>query len=137
MRTTRRPTQATRILTTGLAASLAMGLMLSGCGSTAEGIEDRAAGAAGGQGWRGHGGPGRATVSPPSAGRDRLSSPAAPSDSDKAEAGQRGLAGTGEVVTGHVLRGFATGPAELRHPVQDNVRDFDVDLSPANAVSAS
>ena len=76
MRTTRRPTRATRLLT------------------------DRAAGAAGGQGRSGHGGPGRATVSPPSAGRYRLSSPAAPTDSD-------------------------------------NVRGFDVDLSPANAVSAS
>jgi hypothetical protein len=42
-----------------------------------------------------------------------------------------------EVVTGNVLRAFATGPAERRHPVHDNVRDFDLDLSPANAVSAS
>ncbi len=39
------------------------------------------------------------------------------------------------VVTGNVLRGFAAGPAERRHPAHDNVRDFD--LSPANAVSAS
>ena len=41
-----------------------------------------------------------------------------------------------EVVNGSVLRGFATRPAERRHPVHDNVRDFDLDLSPANAVSA-
>ena len=40
-----------------------------------------------------------------------------------------------EVVTGNVLRGFASGPAERRHPAEDNVRDFD--LSPVNAVSAS
>jgi hypothetical protein len=40
-----------------------------------------------------------------------------------------------EVVTGNVLRGFANGPAERRHPAHDNVRDFD--LSPVNAVSAS
>ena len=40
-----------------------------------------------------------------------------------------------EIVTGNVLRAFATGPAERRHPAQDNVRDFG--LSPVNAVSAS
>ena len=40
-----------------------------------------------------------------------------------------------EVVTGNVLRGFAHGPAERRHPARDNIRDFD--LSPVNAVSAS
>jgi hypothetical protein len=42
-----------------------------------------------------------------------------------------------EVVTGNLLRGFATGQAERRHPVHDNVRDLEFDLSPANAVSAS
>jgi hypothetical protein len=40
-----------------------------------------------------------------------------------------------EIVTGNVLRGFATGPVARRHPARDNVRDFD--LSPVNAVSAS
>jgi hypothetical protein len=40
-----------------------------------------------------------------------------------------------EIVTGNVLRGFATGPVARRHPAKDNVGDFD--LSPVNAVSAS
>ena len=94
MRTTCRPTQATRILTAGLAASLALGLGLTGCAGTSVGIEDRAAGAAGGQSPRDDGGPGRVTVSPTSAGPDRagLSSPAAPpgagsDEADKVELG--------------------------------------------------
>jgi hypothetical protein len=80
MRTTRRPTQATRILTTGLAAGLAVGMVLSGCGGTTERIEDRAAGAAGGQSSRTDGGPRKATSLSPVSGSDRvgLSSPAAP-----------------------------------------------------------
>jgi hypothetical protein len=41
------------------------------------------------------------------------------------------------VMTCTPLRGFATGRPEPRHPVHDNVRDLDYDLSPANAVSAS
>ena len=90
MRTTRRPTQATRILTTGLAASLAMGMMLSGCGSTTKGIEDRAAGAAGGQSSRTDGGPRRVTSTSPAPGSDRvgLSSPAALPEGDKDVAGK-------------------------------------------------
>ena len=39
------------------------------------------------------------------------------------------------VVTGNLLRGFADGPAGLRHAARDNVGGFD--LSPHNAVSAS
>jgi hypothetical protein len=41
------------------------------------------------------------------------------------------------VLTCTRLRGFATGRPERRHPVHDNVRDLDFDLSPAIAVSAS
>lgn len=80
MKTTRRPTPAVRVLTTGLAASLAMGMMLSGCGSATEGIKDRAAGAAGGQSSRTDGGPRKVALSSPASGSDRveLSSPAAP-----------------------------------------------------------
>jgi hypothetical protein len=80
MRTTRRPAEASRILTAGLAASLAMGLVLSGCGNTTERIEDRAAGAAGGQSSRTDGGPRKVASSSPVSGSDRneLSSPAAP-----------------------------------------------------------
>jgi hypothetical protein len=67
-----------------------MGLMLSGCGSTAEGIEDRAAGAAGGQSSRTDGGPGKAASSSPAPGSDRvgLSSPAAPPAGDKDSTGK-------------------------------------------------
>jgi hypothetical protein len=82
MRTTRRPTQATRIFTAGLAASLATGLVLTGCAGTPVGAEDRAAGAAGGQSPRDDdGGPGRVTKKSPSSvesDRGGLSSPAAP-----------------------------------------------------------
>ena len=84
MRTTRRPRQTTRILTAGLAASLAMGLVLTGCGATPDSVEDRAAGAAGGQGPRDDGGPGRVTemASPSGSDRARPSSPAAPAGAE-------------------------------------------------------
>ena len=123
MRTTRRPERVTRIVTAGPAAGLATGLVLTGCAATADSATDRAAGAAGGQSPRADGGPGRATSSPPSAWRGELSSPAAPhgAEPDGADEAQ--------------LRGFAAGPAERRHPAHDNVRHLD--LSPANAVSAS
>ncbi len=79
MRTTRRPRQVTRIYAAALAASLAAGLVLTGCAGTSGSAEDRAAGAAGGQSPR-DGGPGRMTMSPSSGRPDRggLSSPAAP-----------------------------------------------------------
>jgi len=153
MRTTRRPTRATGILTAGLAARLATGLVLTGCEATPVGAEDRAAGAAGGQSPRDDdGGPGRVTKKSPSSvesDRGGLSSPAAPpgsgadaadepvKGSEKWRVRQPAAARFVEVVTGNVLRGFAGGPAERRHPAHDNVRDFDFDLSPANAVSAS
>ena len=39
------------------------------------------------------------------------------------------------IVTGNLLRAFATGPVGARHPARDNVRRFDLPL--ANSVSAS
>jgi hypothetical protein len=93
MRATRRPTGAARILATGLAARLALGLVLTGCADTSDSAEDRAAEAAGGQGSRDDGGLGRATVSPPSADRAGPSSPAAPHGADEAERGSQKVAG--------------------------------------------
>lgn len=95
MRTTRRPAQVTRILRSGLTASLALGLLLTGCAGTSETAEDRAAGAAGGQSPRTDGGPGRVTVSPASVGLERvgLLSPAAPSEAEEAETSERARQG--------------------------------------------
>jgi hypothetical protein len=117
MWTRSRPTLTTRIFTIRLVASLVLGLVLTGRASAADGAEDRAAGAAGGQGSRDNGGPGRATVSPPSAGRDGPSSPAAPSGAG---------AVAGQEPAKYSCRGMTT-VAESR----------DIDLSPANAVSAT
>ena len=39
------------------------------------------------------------------------------------------------IVTGNLLRAFATGPVGARHPARDNLRRFDLPL--ANSVSAS
>jgi len=39
------------------------------------------------------------------------------------------------IVTGNLLRAFATGPVGARHPARDNVREFDLPL--ANSVSPS
>ena len=136
MRTTCRPTHATRVLT------------------------DRAAGAAGGQSRRDHGGPGerdrtvtiprrlrRALVPgrPPSTpplrpGRELtgMMYECCPVDFDPVPAPHWcGFRGAGFFNAAAPRRGFATGQAKRRHPVHDNVRDLDFDLSPADAVSAS
>jgi hypothetical protein len=39
------------------------------------------------------------------------------------------------IVTGNLLRAFATGPVGARHPAHDNLRRFDLPLT--NSVSAS
>jgi len=134
MRTTCRPTHATRVLT------------------------DRAAGAAGGQSRRDHGGPGERdrTVTIPRRlrralvpGRPLRLRPGpeltgmmyecCPVNTDPVLASPHwcGFRGAGVFNAAAPRCGFATGQAERRHPVHDNVQNLDFDLSPANAVSAS
>jgi hypothetical protein len=119
MRTTRRTTQATRILTFGLTASLALGLLLSGCAATSTPAEVRATGAAGGQGPRADdGGPGRGASSPPSSvgsERGELSAPVAPSEARKADTDQAAERGSEQWRVRHPaagrIEGYSTAPS--------------------------